>query len=754
MNGNIAETANFQPIQETLTLVNNGCKAVSGDGTFNYGTTEQFSASVPSGYAFSGWNSPSTGGYSGTNNPSSVTLDGAITETATCTAIPTFALSEQANPLQGGTVLPGTGIYQQGKQVQISESPAVGYQFVNWQGSGNGAYSGTLVNPPPIQMNNAITEIANFQPMQETLTLDNNGCLGVSGSGTFNYGTTEQFSASVPTGYTLNWTSQSLGGYSGPNNPASVVLDGPIVETANCTQTSQQNFAFNEQANPAQGGTVYPGSANYTQGKQVQISENPAPGYQFEGWQGSGNGSYTGNLPNPPAITINNAITETANFQLAQDTLTLVNNDCLSVSGGGTFNYGATEQFSAAVPKGYTFSGWSSSSTGGYNGTNNPSSVLMDDPITETATCTPEAASGNTVYVLTSALASPSTAASLSVMSNDQISTLTNVVFAGTPLSMTPDTADQVLFIGETGPQQTWIQKVSQSQGTINTLYTSVAPNDLLFISDVNGNFLYVTGQNPQPPSANMQIVNETGVVSLDLPIVPTSMTPSNNGLDVYAVGSTGISVVPNPQEVVSATIPVQNASFITMTPDGQQAYASQPGSVSIIDTATNEQIATVAIPGDQNIQNGPAVFTTDNTKAYVGNSEQISVIDRSSLQVTSVIYTNLLSEFIAISPDSNYVYYPNIVNEPSGGVGVQLDVLSTATDSIVATIPLASNVSGTGVGFNQIMFSKDGTEAYIAGGPSGSSASSLYVIDTATLSLKATLQLRGPIVTMNEIQQ
>jgi hypothetical protein len=41
---------------------------------------------VPSGYSFISWTGSGTGSYSGSSNPGSVTMDNAVTETATCTA--------------------------------------------------------------------------------------------------------------------------------------------------------------------------------------------------------------------------------------------------------------------------------------------------------------------------------------------------------------------------------------------------------------------------------------------------------------------------------------------------------------------------------------------------------------------------------------------------------------------------------------------------------------------------------------------
>lgn len=72
-------------------------------------------------------------------------------------------------------------------------------------------------------------------------------------------------------------------------------------------------YQLTMQANPSNGGTVSPSSGSYAE--QVQISASPASGYSFQGWSGSGSGSYTG--PAQSAIvTMNGPIVEIANFQV------------------------------------------------------------------------------------------------------------------------------------------------------------------------------------------------------------------------------------------------------------------------------------------------------------------------------------------------------------------------------------------------------------------------------------------------------
>ena len=63
----------------------------------------------------------------------------------------------------GGTVIPASGWKGSGTTVSISATPASGYHFTNWSGTGTGSYSGTN-NPASITMGGPIAETANFTP--------------------------------------------------------------------------------------------------------------------------------------------------------------------------------------------------------------------------------------------------------------------------------------------------------------------------------------------------------------------------------------------------------------------------------------------------------------------------------------------------------------------------------------------------------------------------------------------------------------
>lgn len=112
---------------------------------------------------------------------------------------------------------------------------------------------------------------------------------------------------------------------SGSNGTIVRTTDGGVTWTdASSVPTSAtlREVVFVETAGPVQyylemvagpGGSVSPPSGWYDAGAVVEISADEDPGYSFEAWTGSGNGSYSGPA-NPAAVTMNGNITETASF--------------------------------------------------------------------------------------------------------------------------------------------------------------------------------------------------------------------------------------------------------------------------------------------------------------------------------------------------------------------------------------------------------------------------------------------------------
>ena len=186
------------------------------------------------------------------------------------------------------------------------------------------------------------------------------------------------------------WTGAGAGSYSGTNNPASITMNGPITENAAFTQNPVQVIV---QTNLT-GRTFSVDGTSYTSAQTFSwqpgsthtiATTSPQSGatgvrYVWTNWSGGGAISHT------VAPTTNK--TYTANFN-TQYFLTMSHGTGGTVSPtSGWRNGGAAVSISAMPATGYSFTNWSGSGTGSFSGTNNPASITVGGPITETATFT------------------------------------------------------------------------------------------------------------------------------------------------------------------------------------------------------------------------------------------------------------------------------------------------------------------------------------------------------------------------------
>jgi hypothetical protein len=132
----------------------------------------------------------------------------------------------------------------------------------------------------------------------------------VIGDGIYDSGSTAFFSVSPTT--ILNgsgirhiftgWNSNSPGGYTGPDNPAEVVIDN------NITQVAQWKTQYYITIEDSAGGSVTLSSGWYDAGSKVAISAIPNSGFRLSSWIGSGLGSYSGSKSSFTVI-LNGSIT-------------------------------------------------------------------------------------------------------------------------------------------------------------------------------------------------------------------------------------------------------------------------------------------------------------------------------------------------------------------------------------------------------------------------------------------------------------
>lgn len=127
--------------------------------------------------------------------------------------------------------------------------------------------------------------------------------------------------------------------------------------------------------------------------------------------------------------------------------------------------------------------------------------------------------------------------------------------------------------------------------------------------------------------------------------------------------------------------------------------------------------------------------ITPDGKYVYVPNGRDVAVIDTSTSDVIEMISAGVNPSGVAISPDGQYVYVTN--NDSENG---SVSVISVATNAVISTVMIGGNPVSVGV-------SPDGTYIYVlksefthVGGEQWASVGMVSVISTATNSVLSTV--------------
>jgi hypothetical protein len=398
------------------------------------GSTHSFSWSSPvSGSSGVRYVWASTSGLSTKQSDSSFTVNSNGYVVATYTT--QYSLTVQASPSSGGATnpSPGTYWYDAGTQVQISASPASGYAFDQWVGSGSGSYTGTSASAT-VTMNAPITETAYFFTFSISAS-PNSGTVPVGGSTSATVTVTYQggynakaisFSASgLPSGASASFSPSSVTispssttasstmtittSSTTPTGTYTITVTGAgggVSKSATYTLTIQNTvtvtFSASGLSSDASGVVLVVDNVNY------YYSDLPktftwvvGTTHNFE-WKtpvaSSASGKQyawtsTSGLTNARSGTItastSGSITATYKTQYYL-TMQVSPSGAGSVSpSSGWYDAGSSVSISATANSGYAFTSWTGSGSGSYTGTANPASITMNGPITETANFIP-----------------------------------------------------------------------------------------------------------------------------------------------------------------------------------------------------------------------------------------------------------------------------------------------------------------------------------------------------------------------------
>jgi uncharacterized repeat protein (TIGR02543 family) len=331
--------------------------------TYAQGASVMLTANAASGYQFTGWSGNATGNV----NPLTITVDGNKNIVAQFTAVAVnYTLTTNVNGQ--GTVTPLGGSFASGQPVQITASPASGWQFSNWTGDASGS-----TNPLTVTMNSNKTVTAVFTEaaiVQNTLRIEDaatpsNGYCSVDGdyetehegadngaylntTNAIGKGINWRVNAPAAGTYLLKWRFANLSG----NRNARILINGieavalvPFAPTGDwAIWTFTSDVAVNLEA-----------GAN-----TIRLEATTADGLANIDWM-----EITGNQPT--AALCDNAPADT--YVL---TTSVVGQGTITPS--GSYATGTPVSVAATPATGWQFVGWSGAATGNTN----PLTVLMD----------------------------------------------------------------------------------------------------------------------------------------------------------------------------------------------------------------------------------------------------------------------------------------------------------------------------------------------------------------------------------------
>lgn len=210
---------------------------------------------------------------------------------------------------------------------------------------------------------------------------------------------------------------------------------------------------------------------------------------------------------------------------------------------------------------------------------------------------------------------------------------------------------------------------------------------------------------------------------------------PASAGYYAYVANnnSNDVSVIDTATNTVVATIAlsldeVGQPMGVAVSPDGTHVYVAKhrhytedpgPNKVSVINTATNTEVASLIVESGA----FDVTFTPDGTRAYVTNywSSTVSVIDTTTNTPTvdsTSIPVGGTPCIVVITPDGTHAY---VTNRGSNNVSV----IDTTTNTVIATIPIEPTYRTGPIG---AAITPDGTRVYVA----NARDYTLSVIDTS----------------------
>ncbi len=342
--------ANFELQQFAVTTSSNPANGgnTSGGGTYNYGTQATVTATSTTNWNFINW----------TENGNIVSLSATYSFTVTIArnlvanfALQQFTISASCYPSNGGYTT-GAGTYNYGDQANLSATPYLGKNFVNW------TENGSIVSTDP-EYSFTVTEnrslVANFELQQFTISTSPNptDSGSTSGDGTYEYGVQATVTGTANSSWTfLNWNEN--GNIISTSAVYSFTVTANRLLVANFTQST--TYIIATESSPLNGGETS-GGGNYLSGETAIVSATSNTGYNFANWTENGN-IVSGD--SVYSFTVTGNLNLIANFEPQKFPIGTVSipSGSGTTNGGGLYNYGSTATVTASSGKSWEFYEW------------------------------------------------------------------------------------------------------------------------------------------------------------------------------------------------------------------------------------------------------------------------------------------------------------------------------------------------------------------------------------------------------------
>lgn len=386
------------PVEVLTTEASNGFITLNPPGgAYKAGTEVEVTVSDDLGYDFDSW----SGSLSGSRNPETIIMDGDKNVIANFVTTPIYSISVSAengsvnlNSTAGkydGKITASGGDFNEGTVVKLEAvDDEFGYDFDSWSGDLTVAD-----NPVFITIDGDKNVTANFQsvPVYDLTTHAPNGTIKLTPpAGKYEEGTEVTVEAIRDYGYGFSsWS----GGLSGSENPETITMDADKDVTANFTYIEGSGeivFATNcgGESYKDSDGVRYSADQNYTGSSTwenfdivAEVGNRTAviKTFDIDVADGELNISFDADINNAQISAIKVLKPGETSTSIYTLTTNVTNGSIELTPAGGSYEEGTVVTVRAVPNSGFVFTGWS----GDLSGTQNPTSLVLDDDKTVTA---------------------------------------------------------------------------------------------------------------------------------------------------------------------------------------------------------------------------------------------------------------------------------------------------------------------------------------------------------------------------------